>query len=107
VAEIEPSAILRLLSFSIPWSFVIRTNGEAAFWAASSYCATGIDLFGILPLRSFSRAPGPIRTVRHGLSAAVGRYGHGRKLHAFPGEPCGSASASNRGVQGRGPLGLQ
>jgi hypothetical protein len=28
-------------------------------------------------------------------------------LHAFPGEPYGSVSASNRGVQGRGPLGLQ
>ena len=54
--------------------------------AASSYCATGIDLFGNPASPVFSPAPGPIRTARNGLSA-VGRYGHGRTSRLPLGPP--------------------
>jgi hypothetical protein len=57
--------------------FRYQNERRSRLLAASSYCATGIDLFGNPASPVFSPALGPIRTARNGLSA-VGRYGHGR-----------------------------
>jgi hypothetical protein len=83
--------------------FRYQNERRSRLLAASSYCATGIDLFGNPASPVFSPAPGPIRTARNGLSA-VGRCGHGRTSR-LPRRTLWVRFQS--GVQGRGPLGLQ
>ena len=85
--------------------FRYQNERRSRLLAASSYCATGIDLFGNPASPVFSPAPGPIRTARNGLSA-VGRYGHGRTSR-LPRRTLWVRFRFQSGVQGRGPLGLQ
>lgn len=70
--------------------FRYQNERRSRLLAASSYCATAIDLFGILPLRS----------------CAVGRYGHGRTSR-LPRRTLWVRFRFQSSVQGRGPLGLQ
>ena len=85
--------------------FRYQNERRSRLLAASSYCATGIDLFGNPASPVFSPAPGPIRTARNGLSA-VGRCGHGRTSR-LPRRTLWVRFRFQSGVQGRGPLGLQ
>jgi hypothetical protein len=84
--------------------FRYQNERRSRLLAASSYCATGIDLFGILPLRSFPGA-GTDQDGRNRLSA-VGRYGHGRTSR-LPRRTLWVRFRFQLGVKGRGPPGLQ
>jgi hypothetical protein len=85
--------------------FRYQNERRSRVLAASSCCATGIDLFGNPASPVFSPAPGPIRTARNGLSA-VGRCGHG-PTSRLPRRTLWVRFRLQSGVQGRGPLGLQ
>ena len=91
----------RSLSLSERTEKRYQNERRSRLLAASSYCATGIDLFGILPLRSFPSA----RTDQDGPQWVT----CGRQIRPwtdFAPSP-GSAFRFQSGVQGRGPLGLQ